>query len=297
MRVFVTGATGFVGSAVVKELLGAGHKVLGLARSEANTAALTAAGAEIHLGDLDDLESLRAGAAASDGVIHAGFIHDWANIAKSCETDRVAIETLGAALAGSDRSLLITSGTALLSPGHLATEDIIPVYTPGAFPRVLSEVAAHRMMEEGVKVAVMRLPPSVHGDGDHGFVPILIDNARQKGAAAYVGDGLNHWPAGHRLDVAVLYRLVLEKGLAGRFHAAAEQGVPFKEIAGAIGRGLNLPVVSKTPEEAGEYFGWFAHFAGLDAPASSEATRARTGWTPKQVGLLADLEHGSYFGG
>ena len=297
MRVFVTGATGFVGSAVVKELIGAGHKVLGLARSEANAAALTAAGAEIHLGDLDDLESLREGAAAADGVIHAGFIHDWANIAKSCETDRIAIETLGAALAGSDRLLIITSGTALLSPGHLATEDIVPVYTPGSFPRVLSEVAAHRMMQEGAKVAIMRLPPSVHGDGDHGFVPILIGVARQKGVAAYVGEGLNLWPAVHRLDAAVLYRLVLEQALTGRFHAAAEQGVPFKEIAGAIGRGLQLPVVSKRPEEAAEHFGWFAHFAAIDAPASSAETRERTGWAPERVELIADLDYGKYFGG
>jgi len=297
MRVFVTGATGFVGSAIVKELLGAGHEVLGLARSEANAASLKAAGAEIHLGELNDLESLREGAAAADGIIHAGFIHDWANIAASCETDRIAIETLGAALKGSNRPLIVTSGMALIAPGRVATEDMIPVYTPGSFPRVLSEVAAHRLMDEGTRVAVMRLPPTVHGDGDHGFVPILIGNARQKGAAAYVGDGLNVWPAVHRLDAAVLYRLVLEKALSGRFHAIDERGVPFKDIAGAIGRGLKLPVVSKTPDEAGEYFGWFAHFAAIDCPGSSAETRERTGWAPKQVGLLEDLDVGTYFGG
>jgi len=297
MRVFVTGATGFVGSAVVKELIGAGHEALGLARTEANAALLKAAGAEVHLGDLNDLESLREGAAAADGVIHCGFIHDWANIAASCETDRIAIETLGAALKGSERPLIVTSGMALIAPGRLATEDMIPTYTPGSFPRVLSEVAAHRLMDEGGRVAVMRLPPTVHGDGDHGFVPILIGNARQKGAAAYVRDGLNVWPAVHRLDAAVLYRLVLEKALSGRFHAIDEQGVPFKDIAGAIGRGLKLPVVGKTPDEAAEYFGWFAHFAGIDCPGSSAETRERTGWAPKQVGLIEDLDGGAYFGG
>jgi len=295
MRVFVTGATGFVGSAIVKELIGAGHKVLGLARSETNAAKLTEAGAEVLLGDLNDLESLRAGAEASDGVIHAGFIHDWANMAASCETDRLAIETLGAALAGSERPLIVTAGMAMVSPGRIATEDTIAVHIPGGLPR-LSEVAALRLLDDGGRVAVMRLPPTVHGDGDHGFVPMLIGIARQKGASAYIGEGLNVWPAVHRFDAARLYRLVLEKALIGRFHPIAEQGVPFKDIAGAIGRGLKLSVVSKTPEEAAEHFGWFARFAGIDCPGSSAQTRQRTGWAPTQVELIADLDNGSYFG-
>lgn len=296
MRVFLTGATGFIGSAIVPELIGAGHQVIGLARSDAGAKSLAAAGAKVHRGDLEDLDSLRSGAADSDGVIHAGFIHDFTRFKEVSEVDRRAIENLGAALAGSDRPIVIASGTALVSPGRLATEESVSTLTSADFPRVASEEAATSMATRGVRAALMRLSPSVHGDGDHGFVPNLINLAREKGVSAYIGDGHNRWNAVHRLDAAQLFRLALEKATAGaKYHAVAEEGIAFRDIAEVIGKRLNIPVVSKSPEEAADHFGWFAAFAGIDCPASSKLTQERLGWRPEHPTLLADLERGSYF--
>jgi nucleoside-diphosphate-sugar epimerase len=292
MRIFVTGATGFVGSAIVPELIGAGHQVLGLARSDAAASSLTTAGADVQRGSLDDRESLRKGASAADAVIHTGFIHDFTNYAAAAETDRRAIEAMGAVLADSERLFIVTSGTALAAPGRVATETDVANST---FPRK-SEEAAASAAAGGAHVSVLRLPPSVHGVGDHGFVPLLIRIAREKGVSAYVGEGLNRWPAVHRLDAAPLYRLVIEKRpMAPRYHAVADEGVAFREIAEVIGRRLNVPVVSKSPEEATDHFGWFAHFAGLDCPASSARTQEQLGWHPMKASLIADIDQSGYF--
>jgi nucleoside-diphosphate-sugar epimerase len=292
MRVFVTGATGFVGSAIVPELIGAGHQVLGLARSDAAAKWLATVGAEVQRGSLEDLDSLRNGASAADAVIHAGFIHDFANYAASAETDKRAIETIGAVLAGSDRPFIVTSGTALAAPGRIATEADV---ANSNFPRK-SEEAAATAAAGGVRVSVLRLPPTVHGVGDHAFIPLFINLAREKGVSAYVGEGLNRWPAVHRLDAARLYRLVLEASeMAPRYHAVADEGVPFREIAQVIGGRLNVPVVGKSPEEATGHFGWFAHFAGLDCPASSARTQEQLGWRPAQPSLIPDIDQPSYF--
>ncbi|WP_208249574.1 SDR family oxidoreductase [Rhizobium sp. T1470] len=295
MRVFVTGATGFVGSAVVQELIGAGHQVLGLARSDAAAVLLAAAGAAVHRGRLEDLESLRSGAAAADGVIHTGFIHDFSRFKENCEIDRRAIETLAFTLAASDRPLVITSGTGLLPKGRLTTEEDAPT---AASPRIASEEAAAAAASRGVRAITIRLPPSVHGDGDHGFVPLLIGLAREKGVSVYTGEGGNLWAAVHRFDAAKLYRLALEKGKAGaRYHGVAEEGVRFREIAEVIGHRLNVPVVSKSPEEAAVHFGWFAHFAAMDNLASSKRTREEMGWQATGPGLIADIDRPVYFGG
>ena len=295
MRIFVTGATGFIGSAIVPELINAGHQVLGLTRSEAGAQSLIAAGAEVHRGNLEDLESLRSGAAKSDGVIHCAFDHDFSNFIAICEKDRKAIEAMGDALVGSDRPLLITSGTGMGNavPGQPATEDHFDPNHPN--PRKASEVAGASVAERGVNVSVVRLP-QVHDTFKQGLITYAIQLAREKGVSAYIGDGLNRWPAAHVLDVARLYRLALEKHEAGsRYNAVAEEGISMREIAEVIGRGLKLPVVSLSPEEAPTHFGWLAMFAGFDMPASSAQTQQRLGWHPTGPGLIADLEQMHYF--
>ena len=294
MRIFLTGATGFVGSAIVQEMIGAGHQVVGLARSDESAAALATTGAEVLRGSIEDLDVLRAGTAHVDGVIHTAFNHDFSKFAESAVSERAAIEALGAALEGSDRPLLITSGVALLGPGRVTTEEDRPPTDAAHFPRK-PEAVAQALAERGVRVSTVRLAPTTHGRGDHGFVPILIGLAREKGVSPYVSKGLNRWPAVHRLDAARIYRLALERRATGPFHAIAEQGVPFKEIAQAIGRGLGVPVVSQSPDEAAEHFGWFHMFAAMDMPSSSERTKAMLGWEPEHPTLLDDLENAGYF--
>jgi len=296
MRVFVTGATGFIGSAIVPELLDAGHQVTGLARSDEAAEALVAAGAEVHRGTLADLDSLRAGAAAADGVIHTAFIHDFSAYADSIEAERHAVEALGTALAGSHRPLIVTSGTGILPPGRLGVERDAPDSGPTGAPRRVSEATALPFAERGVRVSILRLPPTVHGAGDRGFVPALIGIARDKGVAAYPGDGANRWPAVYREDAARLYRLALESAPAGAvLHAVGEEGVPVREIAGVIGRHLGLPVTSVPREEAGAHFGWLAGFFSADVPASSAWTRAEFGWDPVGATLIEGLDAGHYF--
>lgn len=291
MRVFVTGATGFVGAAVVNELIAAGHQVLGLVRSDAGAEVLKAAGAEAHRGALDDIDSLRRGAAAADAVIHTAFIHDFSKFKENCEIDRCAVAAMGEVLAGTGKPLIVTSGTGLVQ-GRIATEDAAPANSVN--PRVASEEAAADVAARGVRTMILRLP-QVHGDGDHAFVPLLINLAREKGVAAYVGDGSNRWPAVHRFDAARLYRLALEKGKSFRYHAVADEGVPMRDIAEVIGRRLNLPVVSQSPEQAAAHFGWFIHFAAADMPASSAKTRAELGWQPTGPALLPDIDREIYF--
>jgi nucleoside-diphosphate-sugar epimerase len=293
MRVFVTGATGFVGAAVVKELISAGHKVLGLARSDAAAQSLLTAGADVQRGSLEDLNSLRSGAAASEGVIHLGFIHDFSKFKENCEIDKHAIEALGSVLAGSDRPLIVTSGTAgLRAPGQLAVEDDVPLPN-SPIPRV-SEQTAFAMLPKGVSASVVRLP-QVHDTVKQGLVSYAIAVAREKGVSAYVGEGLNRWSAVHVLDAARLYRLALEKHEAGgRYHAVAEEGVRMRDIAETIGRGLQVPMKSLSPEEAAAHFGWLGMFLSHDLQASSAQTQKKLGWYPTGPGLIADLERMQY---
>ena len=305
MRVFVTGASGWIGSAIVPELIGAGHEVVGLARSDASADALSAAGAQVQRGTIDDLDVLRSTAAASDGVIHLAFKHDIAfsgGFDAAAEADRRAVETFGEALAGSGLPFVIASGTLMVSPGRVATErdgldpDAAAHLSGGPRTRATTALFTLSLASQGVRSCVLRLPPTVHGDGDHGFMATLVGIARDKGASGYIGDGSNRWPAVHRFDAAHLFRLAVEQAPAGSvLHAVADEGVPIREVAGVIGRHLDVPAISIPPEQAGEHFTWLARFTGADSPASSALTRELLGWQPTQPGLLDDLEKGHYF--
>lgn len=290
MRVFVTGASGFVGSAIVKDLLAAGHSVLGLVRSGKGAEQVAASGAEPLPGDVNDINFLRQGATTCDAVIHTAFNHDFSQFKANCEADRKVIEALGDALSGTNKPLVITSGVGILSYDRKANEDDAINVSSDVIPRAASEEAAAVAAAKGVNVYVVRLPPSVHGAGDHGFVPMVIAMAKEKGESAYVNEGFNRWPAVHRSDAAKLYRLIIEKQPSLKIlHAVAEAGVPFREIAETIGQGLNLPVVSKTGDDIAAHFGWFAHFAAMGCPASSEKTREALGWEPTGPELIEDI--------
>jgi nucleoside-diphosphate-sugar epimerase len=300
MRLFLTGGSGFIGSAVVPELLGAGHEVVGLARSDASADALAEAGAAVRRGDLEDLDSLRSGAAEADGVVHLGYVHDFSDMTIGAGVDLRAIEAIGATLAGTGKPFVITTGTLLLALGEVAlgpsgvgTEEDV---SHSAMPRVASENAAIALAGSGVRSSAIRLSPTVHGMGDHGFVPILIGIAREKGVSAYVDDGANRWPGVHRLDAARLFRLAVEGAPAGtRWHGVGDEGVPFRAIAEVIGRHLDVPVSSVPRAEADAHFGFLGGLVSVDNPTSNAVTRARLGWEPVQPGLLADLDEGHYF--
>jgi nucleoside-diphosphate-sugar epimerase len=297
MRVFVTGATGFIGSAIVRELLEAGHEVLGLVRSAAAAETLARLGVKAHAGELSDTDSLAAGAKACEGVIHTAFIHDFSAYDAAVETDRRAVEALAGALEGSGKPFVVTSGTLMLArvaPGRVGTEE--DTLGSAAIPRAASEATALAAARRGVRASIVRLPPSVHGTGDHGFVPRLIDIARRTRISAFVGDGANRWPAVHRLDAARLFRLALEKAAPGaRLHGVAEEGVPLRAIAQTIGAGLGLPVRSLAEDEARKHFDWLAPFVAIDNPTSSALTRRTLGWQPQQPDLLTDMREGGYF--
>jgi len=296
MRVFVTGASGFVGSAIVRELLQAGHSVLGLVRSDAGAESVANAGAEVYRGDINDQEAIQKATEGCDAVIHTAFNHDFSRFKQNCEDDRKVIEALGDALAGSYRPLVVTSGVGILNLGsRQITENDNPA-SSDITPRAASEEAAHAVAAKGVKPYIVRLPPTTHGQGDHGFVPMIIDIAKQKGESAYVGDGKNRWAAVHRLDAAVMYRLIIEQQPEQLvFHPVAEEGILFRDIATAIGNGLGMPTVSKVGEDVKTHFGWFQHFASIDCLASSEKSRTTLGWAPVQPSLMDDLVPGIYF--
>lgn len=296
MRVFMTGAAGFIGTATTKELIANGHQVVGLARSDANAAALKKLGAEVHRGSLEDLDSLKSGAKNSDGTIHCAFIHDFAKFAENGQIDKRAIEAMGDVLEGTNKPFIVTSGTGLIAPGVVVTEDMRRE-DAGHMPRV-SEQAGLAYAKRGVRAMAIRLP-QVHGEaGKAGLISYLVESARAKGTAVYVGEGKERWAAAHRLDVARLYRLALEKGTAdGIYHAVGEEGVPMRQIIDVVGRALKVPVKSIKPEEAGDYYGPLAMFAGLDMPASNALTQQRLGWKPTQIGLIADISQPGYFTG